>query len=103
MQNDVGGMMAQMPIALAFGEMLKDNIAGSFQSSFSGKSSMFGGNNSNANNNMFCSDCGKKLEKNDVFCSGCGKKLSNEFKCSQCGVKIKKEDKFCSNCGNKIE
>ncbi|MCL2114786.1 MAG: SPFH domain-containing protein [Methanobrevibacter sp.] len=104
MQNDVGGMIAQIPIALAFGEMLKDNIAGSFQSSFSGKSNMFSGNNSNANvaNNKFCLQCGKELENDSVFCSGCGNKLTDELKCSKCGSKIKKNDKFCSQCGNRI-
>lgn len=107
MQNDVGGMMAQMPIALAFGEMLKDNIAGGFQSSFSGKSSIFSGNNSNANvnttDNSFCSKCGNKLDDGDLFCSKCGEKLAEEVKCNDCGTKIKGDALFCSKCGNKLK
>ncbi len=103
MQNDVGGMIAQMPIALAFGEMLKDNIVGNIESPFSGKSHVFNNKISNINDSKFCPECGKEIEEGAVFCSKCGKKLNNELKCSYCGLKIKEEDKFCSKCGNKID
>lgn len=105
-QDSVGGVMAQMPIALAFGEMLKDNIAGNMKNPFSEKSQAFNKNQTNENiEKIFCSKCGNQLEPGDLFCSKCGTKLENEtnIKCPNCNSTIKPNSKFCPKCGTQLK
>lgn len=107
MQDSVGGMVAQIPMALAFGEMLKEGITPKIQNSFSEKATAFKNKDSNMDNqgndksNGFCSECGEKLNDNAKFCSKCGNKIK-KLKCVNCDAIIKEDDKFCSKCGNKI-
>ncbi|MCL2156677.1 MAG: SPFH domain-containing protein [Methanobrevibacter sp.] len=115
--NGIGGMVAEIPIALAFGAMLKDNMASGLQNQLANKSSSFGSNNqdniqNNAQNSdtidthsneKFCPKCGNGVDIDAMFCSKCGYKLETELKCDKCGVKVKKEDLFCSKCGNKLK
>ncbi|MGL6298180.1 MAG: SPFH domain-containing protein [Methanobacteriaceae archaeon] len=118
--SDIGGMVAGIPIALAFGGMLKDNMAFGLQDQLGNKSSSFGSNNQNNNQNnnpinnhnnnsndtnsseKFCSKCGNGVAIDAVFCSKCGNKLETELKCNECGVKVKEDDLFCSKCGNNL-
>jgi len=82
MQDSVGGMVAQIPMALAFGEMLKEGITPKIQNSFSEKATAFKNKDSNMDNqgndksNGFCSECGEKLNDNAKFCSKCGNKIN---------------------------
>ena len=109
-QNDVGGMVAGIPLAMAFGQMLTDNVADKFNSSFMSNGKNFGKNNSTDNvsndyesNEIFCSNCGHKLSAEDLFCSQCGTKVKKELKCDNCGKKLELSDKFCSNCGTPVK
>ncbi len=97
MNNDIGGIMAQMPMAFAFGQMIKDNA----QAGFGNMSHAFSGNSTADINNKFCSNCGKQLEADAKFCSGCGKALTISNACSNCGRILKEDENFCPNCGTK--
>ena len=109
-QNGVDGMVAGIPLAMAFGQMLTDNVADKFAGgSLFGSGQNFGNNNksNNANessaNKSFCTECGSEVSSEDVFCSSCGTKLNQGLKCSECGKTLEPEDKFCSSCGTKVE
>ena len=108
-QNDVGGMVAGIPLAMAFGQMLTDNVADNFKGSFMSNGKNFGKNNDSNNtphnsspNEIFCSNCGHKLSESDLFCSQCGNKVEQNLKCDNCGKKLDATDKFCSNCGTPV-
>ena len=115
-QDNVGAMAAQIPIAMAFGQMLKGNIMGNVDTSLTSQSNLFNQNNNSNNNDnkgnnenndndgsFFCSDCGTKLVKGANFCYTCGKNYSNQRVCPNCGQNITEEYKFCINCGEKLE
>lgn len=119
-QEGIGGMIAQVPLALAFGEMLKGNITESVANPFLDQSIAFNNdpssnyqnsdkqiNNSSLNlensQNKFCSNCGTKLREGALFCTKCGKKVEVDLKCSGCGAKILEDDIFCSKCGYKLK
>lgn len=109
-QNDVGGMVAGIPLAMAFGQMLTDNISDNFKDSLLGNGKNFGKNsetNNTANdsnaNAIICSNCGNKLSKDDLFCSQCGNKVEQDLKCDNCGKNLELSDKFCSNCGTPVK
>lgn len=114
-QNGVDGMVAGIPLAMAFGQMLTDNVADKFAGgNLFGSGQNFGNNNQSQNNKSkntnessasksFCTQCGNEISSEDLFCSNCGTKLNQELKCSNCGKKLEPEDKFCSGCGTKVE
>lgn len=93
-QNEVGQMVAGIPLAIAFGQMLTDNVADNFKGSLLGNGNNFGKNNGSSNitndstvNNIVCSNCGNKLSNDDLFCSQCGTKVEQDLKCDNCGKK----------------
>lgn len=108
-QDSVGGMVAGIPLAMAFGQMLTDNVADKFNGGFFGNGKNFGTDNNpntaedTSSNGSFCTNCGNKLSSKDLFCSQCGTKVNQDLKCSECGKKLESEDKFCSSCGTKVE
>ena len=119
-QNNVGGMMAQMPVAFAFGQMLRNNSKPLMDQVFSQQPKAFqnitqpsesvspfqqppqvlrpktAGNSSTPTpQTTTISDC--------KFCSACGKKLdADALFCSGCG---KKNDvaKTCAFCGHELK
>lgn len=97
--GNVGGMMAQMPMAFAFGQMIRDNA----QVGFENMSQAFSGNKESTPGVKFCSNCGKQLDADAQFCSGCGKSLRAENICSNCGRVFKDDEDFCPKCGKKRE
>ena len=125
-QDGVGGVITQIPIAMAFGEMLKEGVVGGMKSPFSQQSQAFTNNqtpkedpveeetNTNENTNpvpddnentekkKFCTNCGAQVNPNAKFCNQCGVKIFKELKCPKCGVKVKEEFKFCENCGEPL-
>ena len=109
-QNGVDGMVAGIPLAMAFGQMLTDNVANKFNNSLFGDGKNFGNNNgvNNTSNESYfeekiCINCGNKLSLDDLFCSKCGTKVNQELKCSNCGKKLNFDDKFCTKCGTRVE
>ena len=102
-QDNVGGMMAQVPIAMAFGQMLKNNIMGDINNPLTEQSNIFKQKKEENKNGFYCPDCGTNLVKEAKFCYNCGKSFSNELSCPQCGQKISEEYKFCMYCGCKLE
>ena len=55
--------------------------------------------------NMFCKNCGNKMDEDADFCTNCGTRKDAEVKalyCDKCGTKISAEDLFCTGCGNKL-
>ena len=97
--GNVGGMMAQMPMAFAFGQMIRDNA----QVGFGNMSQAFSANKKSTPGVKFCSNCGKQLDADAQFCSGCGKSLRAENICSNCGRVLKDDEVFCPKCGKKRE
>ena len=109
-QDGVSGMVAGIPLAIAFGQMLTDNVADKFNGSLFSNGKNFGTNSNNPNNinqsssnEIFCTKCGNKLSSDDLFCSRCGNKVNQDLKCFNCGKPLKPEDMFCSGCGTKVE
>ena len=120
MASNMNGMITGIPLALAFGEMLKDNVGENINATFTGKSQNFNssqnnnGNNSNQNNEGNSSNQNNNggsgetttIEKKDGeygFCKECGKPLKEgALFCSNCGAKVEKELK-CRKCGNVLD
>ena len=108
-QNDVGGMVAGIPLAMAFGQMLTDNVADKFGDGLFKNGKNFGDNdksnnvhNQSINKENFCNKCGNKLSLGDIFCSQCGTKVNEDLKCSNCGKILYSDAKFCSKCGTPV-
>lgn len=97
--GNIGGMVAQMPMAMAFGQMIRDNT----QTAFSNPAKVFSSDDTKETTAKFCSNCGKQLDPDAKFCSGCGKALGTENACSKCGRVLKDDENFCPNCGTKKE
>ena len=127
--NSTTGMIAQMPIAMAFGQMLSNTAQPIMQQSMnnglgSGMANQgnLGGFNlqnptqpgantgflgfgmaQNAQNTSkkFCSKCGNEVSEGAKFCSSCGNQLEEqtEYKCKKCGRVLKENEKFCPDCG----
>ena len=103
-QGNIGGMMAQMPMAFAFGQMMRNNAEPAMNFSFSRKPNAFSNHNTEStsqNDTQFCSNCGKKLDADAKFCSECGKMVSAQKTCGNCGHILKDDDNFCPSCGMK--
>lgn len=51
-----------------------------------------------------CNNCGIELDDVAVFCPKCGLPVENnvDVYCSQCGHKVNKDNKFCESCGKKL-
>lgn len=52
------------------------------------------------NNRTTCNKCYTSNNKNNIYCTNCGNKI-NEC-CKKCNTTINKNDKYCKNCGEKI-
>jgi len=104
-QSNIGGMMAQFPLAMAFGQMLRDNALPAGGAMFSGMPQVFDGSVRNpVPQGAFCPDCGRKLEEDTKFCPGCGKPVvAQASKCGTCGRDWKPDENFCPGCGAKKE
>ena len=61
--------------------------------------------NNNQPSNSFCNKCGAPCANDALFCSKCGNKIEKQQKlfCSQCGIECTSEATFCSKCGNKLK
>ena len=126
------GMMAQMPIAFAFGQMLSNTASPMMKQGMSGlgngmaNQGNLGGINlknptepnvnsgflgvgvaSDAKNTSkkYCSNCGFEISEDVKFCPNCGNKIDqgSQYKCSKCGKVLKDNEKFCPDCGTKRE
>lgn len=51
-----------------------------------------------------CPKCGNPIAENDIFCGNCGTKIEKQkgLRCSNCGQPVNEGDTFCGNCGAKI-
>lgn len=103
-QSGIGGMVAQVPMAMLFGQLLKDNTSPMMESLFSAKPQNFGENplaNKMSDGLAYCSSCGRKLNADVKFCPGCGKPIANiqGDRCKNCGRLLKEDEHFCPNCG----
>lgn len=127
-QDGVGGVITQIPIAMAFGEMLKEGVVDGMKSPFSQESKSFNNNQTSKDDSSvektpatdenapsspndeknvvkkkFCTNCGAQVNPDANFCNQCGVKIIKILKCPNCGVKVKKEFKFCENCGKPLD
>lgn len=50
-----------------------------------------------------CPYCNSQMADEDLFCSECGKKFQENNVCVHCGAIVKDSDLFCSNCGAKTD
>lgn len=129
--NNVTGMMAQMPVAMAFGQMLSGTAQPFMEQSINnfGSGQANQGNLGNIGlsdptkptqaqtgfmNNpsqnkpqgkiLFCTECGTQLPSGAKFCSNCGTAVKvDKNACKNCGEKLEEGQKFCPNCGTKKE
>lgn len=128
--DNIGGVFAQIPLAMAFGEMLSQKVGGNISNGFSNNAVAFNPNNNsvfnqqnntqhnnqnqnniqqnNMNNNntrqkRFCNNCGCEIREGSLFCGNCGTRIKEEIKCPNCNADISPEDNFCIKCGYKIK
>lgn len=124
--SNVAGMMAQMPVAMAFGQMLSgtakplmENGMNQFGSGLAKQGNLTAPNLSDptkpaesatgfmtpteSSNKIFCTECGTALPVGTKFCSNCGTpvKVSAEIRCKNCNRKLEDNEKFCPECGTK--
>lgn len=53
---------------------------------------------------MKCLNCGKENREEDIYCSECGKKLPKVNKlCSNCNTLNNLESLYCKECGNSLD
>ena len=52
------------------------------------------------NNKVICKKCRTSNNKNNIYCINCGNKINNC--CKKCHTIINKNDKYCKSCGEKI-
>lgn len=52
------------------------------------------------NNRITCNKCNTSNEKNNIYCINCGNKINDC--CTKCHTIINKKDKYCKSCGEKI-
>lgn len=104
--ENVVGMLAQAPVAFAFGQMLKDTVSPFMNTTFSGVSKAFGTTTQPTASIPTpvaeikkCSKCGAAVPAGMAFCSKCGNKIQLKIPCSQCGHPLTEEDNFCPKCG----
>lgn len=96
-QDNIGGMISQVPLAMAFGNMLRGTIEPLANMGFSGNLQAL-----HNGSNRFCTKCGEVLKPDAKFCTKCGSPTKNAmYSCSNCGNIIDKEDIFCAKCGKK--
>lgn len=97
-QNSVGGMAAQIPLAMAFGNMLRDTVAPLTGVTFSDAPQAL----QKEETHGFCTKCGAPLKKAASFCAKCGTPIKNTQNiCAYCGKPIDEDDAFCAYCGKK--
>lgn len=119
--GSTSGMIAQMPVALAFGQMLSNTAEPVMKQGMQGlgngmaNQGNLGGINlqdptkPGVNNGFFnqgkkyCVKCGNELQEGTKFCPNCGQKVEDNsvYKCKKCGRELKDNEKFCPECGTK--
>ncbi len=87
----VAGLGTQLGTGVALGEIMKDALSSSKESS------------SQATEAKFCPTCGASNPRNAKFCIDCGEKLAQKGKCPACGAEISGKSKFCPECGEKLK
>ncbi len=94
-QENPGSVMAQIPITMAFSEMLKINLGDSFGNQVTSQVKAFGNSNeSPPNEKIFCTNYGNELPLGSKFCSNCGYEVKDDFVCHKFGTKLDKRDNF---------
>lgn len=59
--------------------------------------------NASPENNVYCDNCGVRLDSDSLFCDNCGTRLlnsSHEEFCTKCGFKFTRPGNFCPKCGS---
>lgn len=87
--SNPANMMAQMPLAFSFGEMMRDNVDSI--------------NRNTQEQIINCVNCGNAVNANSMFCPNCGEKMvkANKAFCSRCGIQLTGTERFCPNCGER--
>ncbi len=95
-------MMAQIPVAITMGEMIKDSVnknAGAVQSAAAPVTPQSQPLPQAESGQITCAKCGKTLPVTAKFCFNCGEKVSKEVHCLNCGRLMDEKEKFCMECG----
>ena len=111
MQGNPANLLAQAPLALAYGNMLRDNVMPTIDPGFSGSGIGFDKGSTGAQitekNESIFGDF-PDVAPLDDFDSGVsigteGMSADASVYCSECGSKLAAGDRFCRNCGKQIE
>lgn len=108
-QDNPGSMVAQIPIAMAFGEMLKNNMGNSFGSQLSGQAMAFGSSESNSSQSSKSNivensvDGSNQSGQSTVLGASVNSNATNKIFCTKCGHELPEGSNFCNKCGQKIE
>ena len=96
--SNPANMMAQIPLAFAMGNMIRDNVADAVAAQ-----PIDNGNNSVPQAEMKCANCGTQIPASAKFCFHCGEKieLPKTIFCTECGSAMPADAKFCMNCGTR--
>lgn len=97
-QNNVGGMAAQISLAMAFGNMLRGTVSSLTGVEFSNTPQALQKDEPHG----FCTKCGASLKETAGFCTKCGTPIKvTQNVCMHCGTALDEDDLFCAHCGKK--
>ena len=93
--SNPANMMAQIPIAFAMGNVMKDSLENNMNGAVQ---------NSQSQSVLTCSNCNSKIPEGAKFCMSCGIKVETRkaMFCPECGVQLQPDAKFCMSCGIRI-
>jgi membrane protease subunit (stomatin/prohibitin family) len=110
--DNVAGMIAQAPMAFAFGQMLSNAARPLVEGVFSCASLAFGAARTAKSEAkdapaLKCANCGAPVLPDAAYCSKCGspippQEMAGNF-CRNCGNKLSADDNFCPKCGTEAK
>lgn len=91
-------MMAQIPLAVSMGNMIRDNVTDVAAAQPTNKESQ-----DKQVLNMTCTNCGAEIPAGSKFCLQCGQKVEvpKALYCMECGASLPIGAKFCMKCGTR--
>ena len=99
-ENEAVGQFTNMGVGLGTMAGVGGAVGGVVGSAVTGA---FAGAAAQSAGDLFCDNCGAKLQPGAAFCDNCGSPVAAPSKCAHCGFIFERPGKFCPKCGAKRE